>query len=401
MLRPMLISSILVSVFFITHAQTCAKYSFASNKVFSNCNDLPYLNSFLHYTHNPSSQTTHIAFRHIGITTPKWVAWGINTQSKGMVGTQALVAFRKSNGTMSVYTSPILRYQTGLQKGELSFEVSDLSATYANDEITIFATLKLPSNSSSLNQVWQDGPLIKDSPGMHGTTGGNVVSMSTLNLVSGQSKVVGSGGAPNSKIKKKNIHGVLNGVSWGIMMPLGVVIARYMKVFKVTTPAWYYLHATCQTSAYIIGVAGWATGLQLGSQSPGITYTVHRTIGIILFCLATIQATAMLLRPKKENKYRIYWNVYHHMVGYSVIILGILNIFRGFDILKPKGKYERDYIIFLLSLGAFAAFMEIFTWIIVLKRKKVNETQKYTSNEVNYEAYGYGPYTTRSQYGVV
>lgn len=78
-------------------------------------------------------------------------------------------------------------------------------------------------------------------------------------------------------------------MSWGILFPLGVIIARYMKIFPSADPAWFYIHIGCQLSAYIIGVAGWGTGLKLGSESEGIQFSSHRNIGITLFCLATIQ----------------------------------------------------------------------------------------------------------------
>ncbi|KAL8155415.1 hypothetical protein AgCh_000703 [Apium graveolens] len=42
-------------------------------------------------------------------------------------------------------------------------------------------------------------------------------------------------------------------------------------------------------SAYDVGVAGWGTGLKLGSQSKGVKYNGHRNIGIALFVLATVQ----------------------------------------------------------------------------------------------------------------
>lgn len=83
------------------------------------------------------------------------------------------------------------------------------------------------------------------------------------------------------------LHGLLNAVSWGIMMPIGILFARYLKVFS--DPAWFYLHSIWQITAYVIGVAGWATGLQLGSESNGIQFTAHRIIGIVLFSLATLQ----------------------------------------------------------------------------------------------------------------
>jgi hypothetical protein len=49
------------------------------------------------------------------------------------------------------------------------------------------------------------------------------------------------------------------------------------------------------------------------------------------------------LRPKKDHKYRLYRNVYHHSMGYTVIILVIINIFKGVDvvlsdILSRNGK---------------------------------------------------------------
>lgn len=82
---------------------------------------------------------------------------------------------------------------------------------------------------------------------------------------------------------------MLNAISWGVMMPMGAVFARYLKVFKSANPAWFYLHVACQTSAYAVGVAGWGTGLKLGSDSVGIKFNTHRNIGITLFCLGTLQ----------------------------------------------------------------------------------------------------------------
>ena len=70
---------------------------------------------------------------------------------------------------------------------------------------------------------------------------------------------------------------------------MGVMAARYLKVFKAANPAWFYIHVTCQASAYSVGVAGWVTGLKLGSDSVGIKYDTHRNIGIALFALATLQ----------------------------------------------------------------------------------------------------------------
>ncbi|KAJ8644088.1 hypothetical protein MRB53_005836 [Persea americana] len=155
---------------------------------------------------------------------------------------------------------------------------------------------------------------------------------------------------------------------------MGVMLARYSRTFKCTGPAWFYLHVSCQCSAYAIGVAGWVTGLLLGHQSKGVQYNLHRNIGITLFCLGTLQIFALYLRPKKDHNYRIYWNIYHHSVGYTVIVMSITNVFKGLDILNPKDQWRIAYVVVIIVLGAIALALEFVTWIIVLWRKSHNST---------------------------
>ncbi|KAI4371640.1 hypothetical protein MLD38_009967 [Melastoma candidum] len=382
---------VLPSLISSCYAQSCSNYAFSNNQAFTSCADLPYLNSYLHWTYNTSTGLARIAFRHTSADSSKWVAWGINPTGTGMPGVQALVAYQQSNGSMRAYTSPVGGYGTMLQEGNLSFSVLDLSATFNNNEMIIFATVAPPSGN--INQVWQEGPLVGGSPSAHVTTGPNAQSKGTLNLASG---TVSGGG--NSKLRRRNIHGILNAVSWGILMPLGITIARYMRVFKSADPAWFYLHIGCQLSGYVVGVAGWGTGLKLGSESAGITYSAHRSIGITLFCLATLQVFALLLRPKKDHKYRFYWNVYHHSVGYAVIVLAIINVFKGFNILNPEKKWKHAYVGAIIVLACNAIVWEIYTWYIVLKRKKAERTEKMP-HDINGRN-GYNGYDTRMHHDV-
>eukprot|EP00268_Persea_americana_P023761 TRINITY_DN23280_c0_g1_i1.p1 TRINITY_DN23280_c0_g1~~TRINITY_DN23280_c0_g1_i1.p1 ORF type:complete len:385 (+),score=26.83 TRINITY_DN23280_c0_g1_i1:98-1252(+) len=367
--RPILLFCSLVSLFLSSSAQTCS-YSFSSNRVYDSCNPLPQLNAYLHHTYHASNGTVDIAYRAAASSSTNWVAWAINPSGLRMLGSQALVAYQNSSG-IQVYTAPITGY--AIQKGDLSFPVTNLTVEYVSSEFIIFATLTLTNNGTTVNQVWQQGTLSNGVPVTHPTTGVNVQSMGTLDFLSGGT----SSGGSNSRIRRRNVHGVLNAVSWGVLMPLGAVIARYMRVFKSADPAWFYLHVACQTSAYIVGVAGWGTGLKLGSDSVGIKYGAHRNIGIALFCLATLQVFALLLRPKKDHKYRLFWNIYHHAVGYTVIILSIVNIYKGFDILDPEKKWKRTYTGIIIALGAIAVILEAITWPIVLKRKWKNPEKSH------------------------
>lgn len=262
---------------------------------------------------------------------------------------------------------------------DLSFEVWDKAAESRSDgSLAIFAKIKVPADlaaSGKINQVWQVGPGVGSGSALekHDIAAANLQSKGTLDLNSGQSSVSSGGGG----LKKKNIHGILNGVSWGILLPLGAMIARYVRTFESADPAWFYLHAFCQVSGYAIGVAGWGTGLKLGSESSGITYSTHRNIGIALFVLATVQIFALFIRPKKDHKYRFYWNIYHHSFGYTIIILGIINVYKGFSILNPEHKWKLAYTIVIIALGGISLLLEAITWIVVLKRKSGNSTKPY------------------------
>ncbi|GMG98743.1 hypothetical protein Nepgr_000583 [Nepenthes gracilis] len=394
-LKAALLSRVLflLCVFSTTRSQSCSSYTFSNNRLYSACTDLPFLNAFLHWTYYPSSGTADVAFRVNGVSISNWVAWAINPTGVGMQGAQALVAVQNSSGILQAYTSNVQTYETTLAESLLSFSVSSLSAEMSGNQMMIFATVQLPDNNTSVTQVWQVGPVTGGSPQPHAQTGDNLKSVGSVDLLSGQ---VASSGAGGSRETKKNVHGVLNAVSWGTLIPIGVMIARYMKVFKAADPAWFYLHSTCQTSAYIIGVAGWGTGLKLGSDSPGVVYHTHRNIGITLFCLGTLQVIALLLRPKKDHKNRFYWNIYHYFIGYTVIILSIINVFKGLDILDPTKKWKKAYIGILIFLGCIALVLEGLTWFLVLKRKKMAaptpEKYSHTHSDIGGadEGNGYG-----------
>jgi hypothetical protein len=200
-LTTLLLSCVLFSLCASSFAQTCKSYTFSSNKVFTSCQDLPVLNAFLHWSYDQSTNKVDIAYRHTGTSTSRWTAWAINPTGSGMVGAQALVAYQNSSSVMRVYTSPVSGYGIStLTEGDLSFAVSNLSASFANSEMTIFATLTLPSGTT-VNQVWQEGPLSGDSPMSHNTASSseNMKSLGSLNFLEQQTG--GGGVAPTPMLQ--------------------------------------------------------------------------------------------------------------------------------------------------------------------------------------------------------
>jgi hypothetical protein len=84
-------------------------------------------------------------------------------------------------------------------------------------------------------------------------------------------------------------HGILNVVGWGILLPIGIMFARYLRQFEYADPAWFYLHVSCQTIGYALDVVGWAIGLKLGIYSKGVVYSQHQSIEIAIFVFQTLQ----------------------------------------------------------------------------------------------------------------
>ncbi|KAI6697594.1 hypothetical protein NL676_017713 [Syzygium grande] len=146
-------------------AQTaCQSYAFSDNRVYASCVDLPVLSSYLHWNYSETSYVADIAFRVTGATSSDWVSWAINPSGLEMVGSQALVAYQNSSGSMWAYTSSVDSFGTTLSPGSLSFGVTNISAVLEGSEMTIFATLQLSSGMTTVNQVWQVGPMDNGSP---------------------------------------------------------------------------------------------------------------------------------------------------------------------------------------------------------------------------------------------
>ncbi|KAL6867292.1 hypothetical protein ACP4OV_015316 [Aristida adscensionis] len=346
-------------------AQNCVSASFSNGRSYLKCNSLAQLGASLHWTYHAENGTADVAFR-APSGSGGWVAWGINTDgATQMGGSSVLVATQDGAGVVSLLETHLESTSPSLTNGTLKFTMPVApAAEYSGGAYTIYATIALPGNATQQSTVWQAGPLSGGQVSAHQTSGANLQSVLRLDFLSGSTT-----GASQSRLHRRNIHGVLNAVSWGILIPLGAMIARYLRVFEAADPAWFYLHIACQCSGYILGVAGWGLGLKLGSESKGTTYQPHRNIGIAIFCLATLQVFALLLRPDKKNKYRLYWNIYHHSVGYSAIVLSIINIFKGLDILKPATGWKTSYIAIIATLGGIALCLEAITWVIVLRRR--------------------------------
>ncbi|WOG98854.1 hypothetical protein DCAR_0418200 [Daucus carota subsp. sativus] len=175
--------SIFASLFILSSAQTCKNYTFTSNRMFNSCLDLPYHHAHLHWNYFPSTDKLAMAYR-ARQDSKGWVAWAINPTKTGMVGAQALVAFHNSNGSMTVYPTPVKDYNPSMLPGTLTFQVANISAEYKNNEMIIFAVLGPLVNITKVNHVWQSGFAVSNNvPQMHEISSTNLKSFGDLDFL--------------------------------------------------------------------------------------------------------------------------------------------------------------------------------------------------------------------------
>jgi len=72
--------------------------------------------------------------------------------------------------------------------------------------------------------------------------------------------------------------------------------------------------------------------------------------------------------------------MYHHFLGYGLLAIIIINIFKGIRILEGGEAWKWGYIANLGFLGAIAFGLEVFTWIRFFMLKQ-NQKQKQNQTD--------------------
>ncbi|KAG9447616.1 hypothetical protein H6P81_013744 [Aristolochia fimbriata] len=311
-----------------------------------------------------------------------WAAWGINPGSIAkMVGTRAIVAFRHANGSLQAVKYNInqdWKMGCGIQEDAnvSDLDVTEIQVKYAEETmfLTMHIRVNLPKfNLTKLNHVWQVGSDHYGSvPGMHSKTLQNFDSCETIDLYTGKGR---SFAAHRRRLRK--LHGVFSIAGWGTLLPLGIIVARYIKKFPFQVEKWFRLHVSCQVLAFTLGTTAWIIGISLGNSSNNYTFNTHRILGIVVFALALLQMLAVWLRPKKNDDFRQYWHMYHHFVGYALFGLIVVNIFQGIRILRPVMKWKWAYVSILSALGFLILVLEIITWHKFLKEKEDSKKRRH------------------------
>ncbi|KAM1684088.1 hypothetical protein TB2_034788 [Malus domestica] len=257
-----------------------------------------------------------------------YIAIGFSSNGQ-MVGSSAIVGWMSpTGGEIKQYylggTSPNL-----VEPNKGSLQIGSNFSLFTSQSNRTYLGFQLETNQPLSRLIYAVGPdgLLPVAPNYRLTEHSDKVSTS-INYITGQGK--SSANSPYSRLRKS--HGVLNMLGWGILMIIGVIIARVL--------------------------CGFALNNKLNAD-----VSTHKSLGIFVLVLGCLQVMALLVRPEKESKVRRYWNWYHQGVGRILIIFAVANVFYGIH-LGEKGKgWSAGYGVVISILFVTAFILELRLWL--------------------------------------
>jgi hypothetical protein len=159
---------------------------------------------------------------------------------------------------------------------------------------------------------------------------------------------------------KRHLHGILMGVSWAILLPLGPIFARVMQLSpKNRRNFWFKLHVICQSLGVLLSTVGYAYALASFSGGLNSAPHGHAKLGTVVVAMSWVQVLAALYRPAPEpTMRRSLWAGLHWLVGRSAVLLGVVNVLIGIEVLGLYNDEDRApwFIGFSVPFALFCVF---------------------------------------------
>ncbi|KAL3335022.1 hypothetical protein AABB24_031312 [Solanum stoloniferum] len=168
------------------------------------------------------------------------------------------------------------------------------------------------------------------------------------------------------------VHGFMMFLAWGILLPGGILAARYLKHIK--GDGWFQIHVYLQYSGLSIVFLGFLFAV---AELRGLSFSsLHVKFGMLAIILAIAQPINAYLRPKKpgagegvSSKRRV-WEYIHVIVGRGAIVVGIAALITGMKHLGERyGDEDVHRLMWALILWIFVGVLTVI-YLEYRERKK-------------------------------
>ncbi|KAK1268642.1 hypothetical protein QJS04_geneDACA022768 [Acorus gramineus] len=319
----------------------------------------PVWNNFiLRYSQDPENVLTIVLST---VYTSGWVGMGFSSDGM-MVGSSAMVGWINNVGKAHIKQYS-LRGQSSsevvVNEGQLKFAARKPVVALHSASIYLAFQLQFEAPVTQQEIIFAFGTATPRN--YHLTKHEDKTSVS-FDFSAGVSSASSASSSYPYQLKRN--HGALNIFGWGVLLPIGAIIARY---FRQHDPLWFYLHTIIQFSGFIIGLAGVVTGIALYDKLHADVLS-HRALGIFVLVLGILQVLAFFLKPDKDSKIRRYWNWYHHWAGRLVLFLAAVNISVGIHVGSAGSVWKVCYGIDLAILLITVILLETMLWLRCSKK---------------------------------
>nr|KJB45792.1 hypothetical protein B456_007G328400 [Gossypium raimondii] len=140
----------------------------------------------------------------------------------------------------------------------------------------------------------------------------------------------------------KALHGFMLFLSWCILIPGGILAARYLK--HVKGDGWYQIHIYLQYSGLAIILLG--VPFAVAELRGFFVSSLHVKLGIAAIVFASLQPMNAYLRPEKPangedaSTKGLIWEYFHVIIGRGAITVGIAALFTGMKHLGERYRVE-------------------------------------------------------------
>ncbi|XP_017255548.1 cytochrome b561 domain-containing protein At4g18260-like [Daucus carota subsp. sativus] len=188
----------------------------------------------------------------------------------------------------------------------------------------------------------------------------SVLVVPPLTSAYGQERVESTNKLSSEMLIDIEIHGLLLWASMGFLMPLSILAIRMSNrqesggKFKFM----FYMHATLQILSVLLVTAGAVLSLRKFENTFNNT---HQKMGLALYGVIWLQALTGFFRPERGNKGRSIWFLVHWILGTTVSLLGIINVYTGLQAYHKKSlKSTKLWTTIFTAEVFFIAFLYLF-----------------------------------------
>lgn len=268
-----------------------------------------------------------------------WVGWGVSNNGGFMVGSEAVIGLPD--------TGEVLKYHLGGQNVAGVQPMPDEQQTLIDASIgqedgkTIlkFTKILVEPDEIPIRIVGENTFLtswgVGNNLGVHAARGSYLLSGQALST---------------RRQKLWKAHGWFAAIAWGLLSPLAVA-SSVLRQFFPTEGMWFQVHQGLNmmvilltTVSFVIAVVAINQETPDGGEKNHFNKSFsngHRTIGLVIFILALLQALGGILRPhlptrpkpvdeedgldvsapEPKSSSRVLWEIFHKIAGLSILCL--------------------------------------------------------------------------------